>query len=327
MKQNQVCRFSTNRYLKLYRAIAINHDNTLIIAAAELNIKAIQVILPPLSQSEAFRITITKASLDKLKYLKVKIKILCLLQCFSKNSITEKFIYLGFRWQYEYYLVASQFIRIYNTNQSERLMYTRRNMFKYTYSIRDLIISGSYDKKIKFWSLPSTKLLYHGNVHRLLKNIQLKFLDYQLIKKSFLNISDGRFQQNIMKYQIKNISRSMEIQIMFYKQSCFYILTYRNSSSIIDQRTFIFLFTITKKNSIKNQKQNWFKVVGNPAGLIFPQLYLYSVYLLLSKNDHYLNLIRLKFSSSKSDLESNLEQAINLGSNRRLFQHCSGFSK
>ncbi|CAD8089852.1 unnamed protein product [Paramecium primaurelia] len=146
--------------------------------------------------------------------------------------------------------------------------------------------------------------LYHGNVHRLLKNRELKFLDYQLIKKSFLNISDGRqrISVDLWRYRLCFINNHV-----FTFQPIETAPQLQGSAHI-----HIYIYNTQKEQYLKS-KTVLVQGGGQPCRPYFPQLYINSINLLLSKNGHYLNFIRFKFSSSKSDLECNLEQAINFG--------------
>ncbi|CAD8142267.1 unnamed protein product [Paramecium pentaurelia] len=336
MKQNQVCRFNKyfyrelypNRYLELCRAIAINHDNTLIIAAAESNIKVIQIILPLLSQSEAYPATRTTQSIRQIEILKGKHSdFVSSLMFFKKTpSMRNSFISGSddntiIIWSplnsFEFTIPSKwevQCILKEHTNSITCLVLLT--------SSEDLIISGSQDKKIKFWSLTSTQPSLPWKCLQTIEEHTSTIFGLSINQEGTRLLSCASdFQILVMEGSNKtqwNIRQRISVDQWGYRL-CFinnHVFTFQPIETAPQLQgsahIHIYIYNTQKEQYLKS-KTVLVQGGGQPCRPYFPQLYLNSINLLLSKNGHYLNFIRIKFSSSKSDLECNLEQAINFG--------------
>ncbi|CAD8127284.1 unnamed protein product [Paramecium sonneborni] len=336
MKQQQACKFNKyfyrelfpNRYLELCRAIAINHDNSIMVAACESNIKVFQIILPLISSSEAYPTIRITASIRLIQLLKDKHSdFVSTLNFFKKStSMINSFIsgsddntiIIWSPINTSQFIIPTQWIAQFKLREHTNCI----SCLILLTPTEDLIISGSYDKTIKFWTKSQTQQSLIWTCSQTINEHSSTVFGLSINQEGtkllscasdfLILIIEGSTQSQW------NIKQKIQVDQWGYRISFInnHIFTFQpiETAFQLQGSSHIHIYVYNSQKNLYLKQKTILVQGGNQACRpYFPQVYSTQANLLLTKNGCFVNLIKFIFSKINSDFQCYLEQAIDYG--------------
>ncbi|CAD8110109.1 unnamed protein product [Paramecium primaurelia] len=312
------------------RAIAINHDNSLIIVACNSNIKIMEILLD--SQLQLSSSTIN--SINEIETKKTP-KLLQLLQGEHQDFVNTLNFFRNTPSMLNSFLSGSKdstiiiWSPINFSSQLQPILWGP--LFKlngHSNSIRcliihplseDLVISGSDDSSIKFWSCAT---FFQQKCQWTCQQTINEHLDcvwgLSLNEDGNKLISCGEDKQ-ILVMELSNKQQwevKQKIQVEIQGMRICFINNNQFSFQACSGKALpnLHIYTLNPSSGLFSKSKDILVYGGGqPCVFYFPQQYIPSKQLLISKNGCYVNLIRFQFSSFDEIQESQLEQSIHFG--------------
>ncbi|CAD8209813.1 unnamed protein product [Paramecium octaurelia] len=312
------------------RAISINHDNSIIIVACNSNIKIMEILLDQQQQSSSSSINSTNEIETKRTP-----RLLQLLQGEHSDFVNTLNFFRNTPSMLNSFLSGSKDSTIIiwspTTNSSQQQPTQWAPLFKlngHSNSIRcliihplseDLVISGSDDKSIKFWSCAA---FFQQKCQWTCQQTISEHLD--CVWALSLNMDGNKLiscgeDKLILVMELSNRQQwevKQKIQVEIQGTRICFINNNQFSFQACSGKALpsLYIYTLYPSSGLFSKSKDIpVQGGGQPCVFYFPQQYIPSKQLLISKNGCYVNLIRFQFSSYDEIQETQLEQSINFG--------------